>query len=172
MKKVEVIQDFPEVELVGRKLGPFKEGEEVEMRPWEASVLEERDFVRPVRDFSLTGVRKALIREEKSSRLEELPSSFYRTVSREVRRLREGGEVEKAEELEEAIESLVDFRIQKLARMIISSVDLGDIPAEEQVLANFLSQPLTVWEGSIGRVFEKNIDKEVGVHAKKVRRNI
>lgn len=172
MKKVEVIQDFPEVELVGRKLGPFKEGEEVEVRPWEASILEERDFVRPVRDFSLTGIRKVLIREEKSSRLEELPSSFYRTVSREARKLRERGEIEKAGEVEEAVESLVNFRIQKLARMIISSVDPGEIPAEEQVLANLLAQTLSFWEHSVGRVFEKNIDKEAGIHAKKVWRNI
>lgn len=170
-RHVKVIQDFPEVELVGRKLGPFKKGEEVRLRAWEASILEDRGVVRTEDVFSPTGLRKLLIREEKSSQLEDIPSHFYQSVSQKIEKLCKEGEKEKADEIKEAVISLISLRIQKIARMTISSVEPEEVPPEEVFLVNRLSQSLKVWRERLDQIFEKT-HKEAGAHEKRIRRSI
>ncbi len=169
---VEFIKDFPKIKLVGRKLGPYREGEEVEVRPWIASVLEERGLVRFVDDFSLTGIRKRLIREEKSSQLEELPSYFYFAISRKIADLREEGRGEKAEELEDTVDSLVGLRVKKIANRAVSSSVPKGVPPDEKFLLNLLSHSLNIWRQKLGSLFEKTTEKEAGVHERRIRRSI
>ncbi len=169
---VEFIQDFPEMELVGRKIGPYREGEEVEVWPWIASVLEERGLVRFVDDFSSTDIRKRLIREEKSSQLDDIPSYFYFAVSRKIVKLRENGRGEKADELEESVDSLINLRIKKIADRAVSSSVPEGIPPEEKFLLNMLSYSLDIWKQSLDSLFEKSSKKEAGAHERRIRRSI
>lgn len=169
---VEFIQDFPEIKLAGRKLGPYREGEEVELRPWIASVLKEKGLVSLVDDFSLADLRKRLIREEKSSQLEDIPSYFYLAVSQKIVRLREDGRVEKADEFEDAVDSLISLRIKKIADSAVSSTVPEGIPPEEKFLLNMLSYSLNIWRQRLDSLFEKTSKKEAGAHERRIRRSI
>lgn len=169
-QEVKVLQDFPKTELVRRKLGPFKEGEEVSMRIWEATLLEERGIVEPIDDFSLAGLRKLLIKEEKSPKLEKLPDHFYQIVFHRIGKLSERGE--EAEGMRETMNSLLNLRIQKLARMIISSVQPENILSEEKLLVNRLSQALESWKERLDYLCERNQKEEVGAHNGRIGRSI
>ena len=171
-QKVEVKENISEIKLVGRKIGPYTEGEEARMRPWEASVLEEMGLVESMDDFSLAGVRKLVMREEKDKSLNDIPAYFYTATSFKVRRLKKKGENEKAEEMREAINSLVSLRIQKLLRMAVSSVVPDDIPPEEAFLINRISQDLEVWRRRLERLFNENSQKEVDTHEGRIRGSI
>lgn len=96
-QKVEILEKIPETKLVGRKFGPFNEGEETYVKPWEVPILEDRQLAEPIEDFSSTGLRKLLIREEKSSQLKDIPSHFYISVSQKIRKLCRKGEDEEVE---------------------------------------------------------------------------
>lgn len=170
-RDVKVLQDFPEVDLVGRKLGPFNEGEEVSLRVWEASILEERGIVTPSEEFSVTSLRKLLIKEEKSSQLEDLPECFYHIASNEIRKSSREGKIEKAEEMKDIIDSLLSLRIKKLANMTISSVKPQNIPPEEEFLVNRLSQILESWKDRFDYLHKKNPDEEVGAHKGRIGRS-
>lgn len=173
MKKlVKAIQDFPEIKLVGRKLGPFKEGEEVLVRYWEASILEGRGVVEPVEDYSLAGLRKRIMKEEKSDRLEELPSHFYRALALEIKKIRQNGEPEKAKNVKEALDSLKSIRIRKIARMAVSAVKPQNVPPEDLLLLNRFSQALKLWRRRLDRLLEETQNEEVGTHERELRRSI
>ncbi len=169
---VEFIQDFPEIKLVGRKLGPYREGEEVKLRPWIASILESKGLVRFVDNFSLTDLRKRMIREEKSSQLEDIPSYFYLAVSQKIANLRENGRDEKADELEDAVDSLISLRIKKIADRAVSSTVPKGIPPEEKFLLNMLAHSLDIWRQRLDSLFEKKSKKEAGVHERRIRRGL
>lgn len=169
---VRLMKDFTEMKLIGRKIGPFKEGEEVQLRPWEASIFEDRGLVKFVNDFSSTGLRKFLMAEEKSSQLEDLPPHFYQSVSQEIQKLHQRGENQKAEEIKDVLDSLIRLRIQKLAKMAASSVDAEDLPPEESFLVNRLSHALKVWKDRLDQLFRKKSIEEVGAHEKEFRRSI
>ncbi len=170
-QKVKVLQDFPETDLVRRKLGPFREGEEVSVRVWEATLLEERGIVEPVDDFSVAGLRKLLIKEEKSSTLEELPDHFYQIVFHRIGKL--GQErAEEADEMRETVNSLLNLRIQKLAKMTISSAKPDNVLPEEKLLVNRLSQALESWRDRLDYLCEKNRKEEVGAHRGRIGRSI
>lgn len=170
-RDVKVIQDFPEVDLVGRKLGPFNEGEEVSLRFWEASLLEKRGIVTPLEEISVTSLRKLLIREEKSSQLEELPDYFYHIVFNEIRKYSQEGRTEEAEEMKDIVDSLLSLRVKKLAEMTISSVEPQKVPFEEKFLVNKLSQTLEFWRDRLDHLYEKNPEEEVGAHKGRIGRS-
>lgn len=169
---VRVLQDFPEMKLVGRELGPFTEGEEVSVEPWEALVLEEREIIEPMENFSLVGLRKQLMKEEKSSRLEDLPPNFYFIISLEIEKLRQKRKIEKAEEMKDVVKSLLSLRVQKIVKMAISSTTAEGLPPEEIFLLNRLSQTLESWRRRLDRLFEKPHSEEVGAHKRGIRRSI
>ena len=171
-KRVEFQENVDEIKLVGRSLGPFKEGEEVRVRPWEAEVLEERGLAVSVDDFSLVGVRKRLMRERDSSQLRDLPDHFYLTVSCEIDKLRRDGNDEKAEEMEELLDSFLSIRVQKLAKMAISSSKPRNIPPEEEFLMNRVSRALEIWRRRMDSLLGKKSTEEVGANEGEIRRSI
>jgi len=169
---VEFVQDLPKMELVGREIGPHREGEEAEIRPWVAFVLEERGYIALDDDFSVTDIRKNLIREEKSPQLQEISSNFYLVISEKVKELEERGKEEEAEELKDVVDSLMSLRMKKIAETAVSSSTPKDIPPEERFLSNLLSNSISIWRSRLDSLFEKDSKKEAGVHERKVRRSI
>lgn len=171
-KMVRMKRDFPEMKLAGRKIGPFKKGEEVRLRPWEASIFEDNGLVEPVNDFSSTGLRKFLMAEGRSSQLEDLPPHFYQSVSQEIQKLQQRGEDQRAGEIKEVFDSLISLRIQKLAKVAVSPAVSKDLPPEESFLVNRLSHALRVWRNRLDRLFRKKPTEGVGAHEKKFRRSV
>lgn len=162
-KRVKVLKDVPEIKLVGRKVGPFREGEEVKVKSWEANILEEKGFIQSVEDFSVAGLRKLLMKEEKSNQLNDLPSHFYISVGLKLKTLRERGEAEKADNLKDALDSLISMRVQKIAKMPGSSVSPDDVPPEEMFLFNRFSQALKDWRRRLDRLFDESSFEEVDI---------
>lgn len=171
-QKVRFLDNFSEMKLVGRTLGPFNEGEEASLRAFEASVLEDRGMVEPVEDFSLVGLRKRLMSEEKSSELGELPTNFYLAVSQEIEKLNDKGNFEEAGKMRETMESLVRIRVRKLADMAVSPAEIKDLPLEERFLANRLSRAFEIWRNRLDQLFEKSPNEEVGAREKRFRRSV
>ncbi|KXB02646.1 hypothetical protein AKJ45_01620 [candidate division MSBL1 archaeon SCGC-AAA261F19] len=160
---VRVLEDLSELELVGRSLGPLESGEEVYMRPWEASVLERRGIVEPTENFTLVGLRKRILAEEKSSKLEDLPESFYQVVFHRIENLRLEDRHDRAKEIDEALSALLDLRVQKLARLSISSTDIEGLPFEEKFLVNRLSDVISEWRRRLNSFFERPVKEGVDV---------
>lgn len=133
-QRVRVLEDLPELDLVGRKLGPLKAGEEVQLRPWEAAVFERHEIVEPPEKFTVVGIRKLILAEEKSTSLQELPEGFYFGVFLRIKNLRIDDAQDELIKLKEAVSALLDIRVQKLARFAMSSVVPQGIPPEEQYL--------------------------------------
>ncbi len=170
-KKVKVLEKVPEIKLVGRKIGPYAEGEEVSLEPWEASILEDRGLVESVNDYSITGLRKLLMKEEKNKKLNDIPPHLYLTVSLKIRKLKQEGKAEESENMREAFNSLISLRLQKLLRMVVSSVTPDDIPPEEAFLLNRLSEDLELWKQRLDPIFKKSTHEEVGNRDRELRRS-
>ncbi len=169
---VKILQDFPEVRLVGRNLGSFSEGEEVSLKVWEASLLEERGIAKPVDDFSVVGIRKMLMREQRSSELKKIPSNFYHIISNKIEKLRREEEFEKAEEVKKIIKSLSKIRLQKIARISLSSDSTTDTSYMETFFVNRLNHVLKIWRQRLDRLLEETYKEEVGAHKGGIRRSI
>lgn len=160
-QRVQVLEDFPEVELVGRKLGPLESGEETLMRPWEASVLERHGIVEPTEEFKLVGLRKRILAEERSSNLESLPDNFYHGLSHWIENLRLEGRSDEIEKLKESVNTLLEIRVQKLARQAAFSSPIENLSFEEKFLANRLSDVISKWRRGLVRLFERSPKEEV-----------
>lgn len=171
-KAVEIIQDIPEIKLVERKVGPFTKGEEAWVKSWEASIFEDRGLAKLKDDLSVVGLRKKLMREQRDSELRELPSNFYLTVSQRLEKLREKGDLEKVEEINDIINSLVSLRIQKIAKISLSSGSLDNVSNRESFLVNRLNQAKTIWRRRLDRLLKKPHNEEVGAHERENRRSI
>ncbi len=171
-QKVKALENVPKIKLVGRKIGPYKEGEEAHLRPWEVSILEEEGLVEPVDDFSLTGLRKIVMREEKNKSLNDIPSCFYRAVSSKIRKMEQEGRNENAKKMRDSVDSLISLRIRKLLRMAVSSMVPEDIPPEEAFLVNRVSEDLGTWKQRLECMFEENSYEEVNDHEGKIGNSI
>ncbi|MCS7131166.1 MAG: hypothetical protein NZ934_00320, partial [Hadesarchaea archaeon] len=57
-QRVRIVKDVPQIKLVGRQIGPFSAGQEVELEPWEANVFERHGFAEPVQKLTTAEVRK------------------------------------------------------------------------------------------------------------------
>ncbi|MFP4005247.1 MAG: hypothetical protein ACLFUR_00815 [Candidatus Hadarchaeia archaeon] len=170
--RAEVKERFSEINLVGRSLGPYAEGEEVLLRPWEISILREEGLVEPVEDFSTVGIRKRLMSERKSSQLEDLSSGFYQMVEMRITELLDKGENEEVENMRDVLNSLINLRVQKIAKIVASSISPKDMPPMEMLLVNKLSKSLAAWKERLGRILDRSEKEEVGAPDREIRRSI
>lgn len=154
-QRVRVIQDLPAIKLVGRQLGPLAKGEETEIEPWEAEVLERHGFVEPIRKLATTDIRKFILAEERESKPAPLPLDFYSLVAQKIASLRAAGEHEEAEEIKVQVTTLMEIRVPKLLRLALSPENLGELPPEERFLINRLAAMLDSWSGRLNELFEK-----------------
>ncbi len=171
-QEVEFIEDFPEMVLVNRKIGPFREGQNVELRPWVAYRLEQEGVVNVVEDFDATEIRKKMIREEKSTELRDVSEIFYLGVSEKIDSLMERGREEEAKELRDVSDSFISLRMKKIAEMAVSSSTPKEVPPEERLLSNLLCDSINTWRERLESSFERENKKEAGARERTIRRSI
>jgi len=159
--RVKVLKDLNAVELIGRRVGPLISGQEVDLEPWEATVLERHGFVDPIQKLTLGDIRKLMLTEERSPTPLSLPEDFYAAVARRADHLRSEGQSDMIEELRAAVRALAEIRVQKLVRLALSPSNAGDLPPEERHLVNRLSIAIEEWEIWLNGLFEK-AGEEVG----------
>jgi hypothetical protein len=152
---VRVLKDMQEVKLVGRQLGPLTTGEETELWPWEAGVLERHGVVMLTLKPASAELRKLILMEERSSGLAPLPEYFYSSVAREILTLQAAGDLEKADGLKAQTLALVEIRFPKLVRLALSPNNLGGLSLEEHFLVNRLADLLENWGRRLSESLEK-----------------
>ena len=165
--RISIVKDLPEVELVGRSIGPVKEGTVIDAEHWEAEVLENHGFSEPENVLDLAGVRKQILAEERMSTIAPLPQNFYDKIKRRLDSLKNSGLDEEFEELRDAMSTLAEMRVQKLAHLAASGVDARELLPEEKFLFNRLSEALDDWKEWLDRLFGGETKKEVGEHGGK-----
>jgi DNA replication initiation complex subunit (GINS family) len=154
-RRVRLLRDLPGVRFVGRELGPFAAGEEVDLWPWEAEVLERNGFVVPVQKTTPLEVRKLILSEERSSALAPLPEDFFLSLSQEISALRRAGEVKKADELKEQALTLVEIRLPKLLQLSLSPESASGLSIDERFLVNSLADIVEDWKKKLSESLEK-----------------
>ncbi|MEM3453242.1 MAG: hypothetical protein QW835_06425 [Candidatus Hadarchaeum sp.] len=157
---VRVIKDLPEVELVGRKLGPLAVGDETELWLWDANVLRSSGFVDFLQPITAAEIRKLVFAEERGSEPLSLPDNFYVSTASSLLSLLRGGRKKEADEIISQVFLLLEARLPKLVRLAFSpEVPFGLTP-EERLLVNEVSEVIDDWNRRLKRLFE--FREEVG----------
>ncbi|MGC8817177.1 MAG: hypothetical protein ACP5PX_05170 [Candidatus Hadarchaeum sp.] len=159
-QRVRVLKDFPEVELVGRKLGPFAAGDEVELWLWDASTLRSCGFVDFLQPATVTEIRKLVLAEERGLDPLPLPESFYLSIAGQAFRMLQEGKREEADELVSQVLLFLDARLPKLVRLALSNGVPPGLTSEERLLVNEVSGIIDDWNRRLRRLFE--FREEVG----------
>ena len=162
-QRVRILRDFPMVELIGRQLGPFTVGEEVELEVWEAVVLVRHGFAELEPKITVTELRKLQLAEERTLEPAPLPAGFYASLTQHISDLRAANQPEEIGELRAAVAALAEVRTQKLVRAMISSVAAENLPPEERSFVNRFMVVLEDWNNWLESLFEK---EEVGKNGK------
>ncbi|MBC7219021.1 MAG: DNA replication complex GINS family protein [Hadesarchaea archaeon] len=159
-QRVRAVKDFPEVELVGRKIGPLAVGDEVELWFWDANALRNSGFVEFLQPISPTELRKLVFAEERDLEPIMLPDNFYISIARNAALMSQGGKKMESDEIFSQVSLLLDARLPKLIRLALSpEVPLGLTP-EERLLVNEVSKFIDDWSRRLRRLFE--FREEVG----------
>lgn len=145
MVKARVIKDMPELKLVGRSLGPLAEGQNLELEPWEALVLERLGYVELTQPITLAEVRRLTLVEERSSGLGALPPDFYKLALQKLQALKMEGRPE-AQELKASLEALIQLRLPKLLEGALDPRAVKNLTPEEASLVHHLARILHWWE--------------------------
>ncbi|MEM2878142.1 MAG: hypothetical protein QXG10_01095 [Candidatus Hadarchaeales archaeon] len=138
-------EEMEEVKLVDRTLGPFSAGDEVELWKWDAEVLEKHSLVVPSKLFSVQDMRKLALLQERSQSPITLPADFYSIALDSFRDILSSEGRKAADEMKSALMSLVEIRIPKLVLLSVSSGSGFNLPPEEMVLINRISEEVDEW---------------------------
>jgi hypothetical protein len=162
-QKVRILRDFPAVSLVGRQLGPFVAGQEVELEVWEVSVFEKHGFGEAIQKLKLIGLKKLMLEEERKSEPAVLRQDFYTSLLHTISDLRVKEQLEEIEELRSAVAAFSEMRLQKLVRFATSQMPSENLPPEEKFLVNRLAMAIEDWNKWLESLFQK---EEVGENGK------
>ena len=159
-QRVRIVKDFPEVELVKRKLGPLTKGDEVELWAWDANILKKQGIAEVLQPTTATEIRKLVFAEERSLKLSPLPESFYSSVACSFLLMLQEDKKEEASELMLQTFSLLEVRLPKLIRLTLSPEVPSGLTPEEHFLLNNLAETIEVWNRRLRKSFE--LEEEVG----------
>ncbi|MGQ9788592.1 MAG: hypothetical protein ACUVQM_04745 [Candidatus Hadarchaeaceae archaeon] len=156
---VRIVKDFPQVELVGRKVGPLVAGDEVELWPWDANALMNSGFVEFLQPISAAELKKLVFAEERSLEPLTLPDNFYISIARNAVLMSQEGKKE-SDEMFSQTSLLLDARLPKLIRLAISPDVPPVLTPEERFLVNEVSKFIDDWSRRLRSLFE--LREEVG----------
>ena len=156
--RVVVSRDSYELEFGSKKIGPFRNGEEIEVLEWIAEVLVDHGIAR-VRDqekLDLTSLSKIHWKETipTSRQLPALDPNFYCELRRLIKRLSRGSRTDasKLKDYEKAVSlarDIVNCRLRKIASLAASPAISGDViqgmAKEEKVLYSTISSIMADW---------------------------
>ena len=146
--RVVAIRDFSKIELAGLTVGPFKEGNEYELKYWVAKELEKAGIVR-LREETLTASRLYPIlhreRIQPVSSLSSLPEDFYPRLRRILESLRKASrsspdKMREYEYVEHLSKDIISCRLKKI-------ISLASTPGQKsQVIRNLTVEELALYE--------------------------
>ncbi|MEM2942148.1 MAG: hypothetical protein QXT81_01865 [Candidatus Bathyarchaeia archaeon] len=156
--KVKILHDSPELFFSGEKLGPLREGDELELPYWAAEELAENGIAKILgrEPLDMSTLTKVHWREciPGSREIPQIDNDFYHRLRRLLRRLREEVKSEPSrrktlEKAESQFKDIVDCRMRKIMYLAAAppQVDavLQRMAAEERWLYNLLSTITHEW---------------------------
>lgn len=160
--KVRILHDSPELFFSGEKLGPLKEGDELELPRWMAQELAESKLARILEreTLDMPALAKIHWREciPSSREIPQMDYDFYYRLRRLLRDLREESDrgptgrvtLEKAES---QFKDILNCRIRKIMYLAAappqSDAVLQKMAAEERALYNHLSTIVNEWKRKV-----------------------
>ncbi|MEM1689434.1 MAG: hypothetical protein QXX33_00410 [Candidatus Hadarchaeales archaeon] len=148
---VKFLQDVDQVEVGGKTLGPFEAGERAELWRWEAEVFEEKGLAE-VETITVTEIKKKILAEEMSDSLQQLPENFYENVRRTITSLIKKGNTDMAKSISSLFKILLNRRLTKLLKFVLSPEEDQNILLEERFLINQLSLFVEGWMNELGEI--------------------
>jgi len=146
--RVVAVRDSSEIKLAGFTVGPFKEGNEYELKYWVAKELEKAGMVR-LREETLTASRLYPIlhreRIQPVSSLSSLPEDFYPRLRRILESLRKASrsspdKMREYEYVEHLSKDIVSCRLKKI-------ISLASTPSQKsQIIRNLTVEELALYE--------------------------
>jgi GINS complex protein helical bundle domain len=156
--KVVVIRDLHELEIGDRKIGPFKNGEVIEISEWISEILADQGIVKSREQdmLDLGALSKTHWKETipTSRQLPPLNANFYCELRRLIRRLKKysKSDTSKLKDYEKAIslsKDIINCRIRKIASLAASQAAGGDMiqgmAKEEKMLYTSMSSMIADW---------------------------
>jgi len=146
--RVVAVRDSSEIKLAGFTVGPFKEGNEYELKYWVARELEKAGIVH-LREETLTASRLYPIlhreRIQPVSSLSSLPEDFYPRLRRVLESLRKASrsspdKMREYEYVEHLSKDIISCRLKKI-------ISLASTPGQKsQVTRNLTVEELALYE--------------------------
>lgn len=160
--KIVVNRNCPVIELAGLKVGPFKEGEEHEVRFWIANELERAGIARLREEESLDAVRLYKMHWKESvqpaTQISSLSKDFYPRLRRYLASLKRESikRPEKMKEYEKATRlsrDIVNCRLKKIVSLASAPAQtdqtLKNLTKEERVIYDSLRKIIDSWKSDI-----------------------
>lgn len=160
--KVRILHDSPELFFSGEKLGPLKEGDELELPRWMAQELAESKLARILErePLDIPTLAKIHWREciPSSREIPQMDYDFYYRLRRLLRDLREESEREPSgratlERAESQFKDIVNCRMRKIMHLAAAPPQtdavLQKMTAEERVLYDHLSTIVNDWKQKV-----------------------
>ena len=147
--KIRVNRNCPAIELPGLEVGPFKEGEEQEVRFWIANELEKAGIARLRREEALGAIKLYKMHWKESvqpaTQISSLPEDFYPGLRRYLKNLKKDAvrNPEKMKEYEKTTRLARDITNCRLKKI----VSLASAPAQtDQTLSNLTREEQGIYE--------------------------
>jgi hypothetical protein len=155
------IRNFPKIELVGFSIGPFKEGNEYEIKFWIAREIEKAGIARS-REESLGPSRLYQLqhteRIQPTSNLSSLPKDFYPRLRRILNELKDSSKnspekMREFEHVQRLSQDIVNCRLKKIVSLASTSGSksqiLRNLTIEENELYERLNKIINEWQSKI-----------------------
>jgi len=163
--KVVADRNFPETDLVGIKVGPFKEGKEYEVQFWIAEELEKAGIVHFREEDMLDSAKLYKIhwkeRIQSVRSVATLPEDFYPKLRRYLLKVKKEGtrNPEKMREHDKAVrlaQDVVNCRLKKIVSLASTPTKahrlLQNLTVEERALYERLYNIINEWRNEILKV--------------------
>lgn len=158
--KIVINRNCPVIELAGLEVGPFKEGEEHEVRFWIAHELEKAHIARLREEESLDVVKlyKMHWKEnvQPATQISSLSEDFYPRLRRYLASLESIKSPEKIKEYEKATtlsRDIVNCRLKKIVSLASGPAQtdqtLNNLTREERVVYESLREIIDLWKSAI-----------------------
>jgi hypothetical protein len=151
---VRFLKEVDQLEVAGRTIGPFDEGERAELWRWEAEVFQEEGLAE-VETLQPIELKKRILAEEMDQGLQPLPANFYEQVRYTLRNLAGKGDKAGLDQMTAQLRVLLDRRVMKLFRFVFSPEDVPDVPPEERLLLNVIFPIVERWMADLARTGEE-----------------
>ena len=157
-------ENVQEMDLGGRKIGPFKAGDQTELPNWMIEKLLVQDLIDLVPENAYESMRRLLnlyrAEEKQPHKLQSFHAFLYTAIGQKMLRLRKDKtaldprKYEEIERMERMIPFLVETRLSKIIRVAKSGAYQEKrryMAHEERWLCRELVEILTDWRGMIVR---------------------